>query len=108
YADLITLLMCFFIIFVSVSEPKKDKFSRVTQGLANKFGSVDLSTPFQGTFSQLQLVVESNQVFRDVAIERTDRSVEMELSTGAFYLSDTAEFNPDKLGVLRELAHAFR
>ena len=39
YADMITLLLCFFVIFVSASEPKKEKLSAVTEGMLGKFGS---------------------------------------------------------------------
>ena len=35
YADMITLLLCFFVIYASASEPKKDKMSAVAEGMAN-------------------------------------------------------------------------
>ena len=108
YADLITLLMCFFIIFVSVSEPKKDKFSLITDGLANKFGSVDMSTPLQGVYSALMGTIEKNQMFRDVAVEKGERNIEMELASGVFFQRTTAEFDPAKLPVLKEMADAFK
>ncbi len=108
YADMITLLMCFFIIFVSVSEPKRDKFSEITQGLANKFGSVDMSTPFSGVFGSLQSIVESNKMFRDVAIVKTDKSIEMEIASESFFKRHTAEIDEAKLEVLGEMAAAIK
>lgn len=108
YADMITLLMCFFIIFVSVSEPKKDKFSLITEGLANKFGSVDLSTPFEGAFRSMQGVVENYQAFRDIAISKTDQSIEMELAGGTFFKKDSAELAQEKLPLLAELIGALK
>ena len=108
YADMITLLMCFFIIFVSVSEPKRDKFSEITQGLANKFGSVDMSTPFAGVFGSLQSIVESHHMFRDVAIVKTDKSVEMEIASDAFFKRHTADIEESKLEVLAEMADAIK
>lgn len=108
YADLITLLMCFFIIFVSVSEPKKEKFSMITDGLASKFGSVDLSSPFEGALRSLQGVVEARQVFKEVSIEKTEKSIEMELASGTFFKRQSAEFNADKLDLLTELIDALK
>lgn len=108
YADMITLLMCFFIIFVSVSEPKRDKFSEITEGLANKFGSVSMATPFAGAYGTLQSIVESQQLFRDVAIARTDRGIEMEIAGGAFFLKHSAEFNPEKLAVLEDMVESLQ
>ncbi|MDE3016140.1 MAG: flagellar motor protein MotB [Pseudomonadota bacterium] len=108
YADMITLLLCFFIIFVSVSEPKKDKLTAITQGIHDQFGSVDLSTPFQGVFRALEIVVETHRMLKDVAIEMTESSVTMELSTLAFFQKDSVEINPDMLPVLTELAAALK
>jgi chemotaxis protein MotB len=108
YADMITLLMCFFIIFVSVSEPKKEKFSVITEGLANKFGSVDLSTPFEGVFRAMQTVIETRQVFRDVAIAKSENSIDMELSASAFFERDSAKLSEEKLPVLAELADSLK
>ena len=37
YADMITLLLCFFAIFLSVSSPKEDKFQEARQEMIQKF-----------------------------------------------------------------------
>jgi chemotaxis protein MotB len=108
YADMITLLLGFFIIFVSVSEPKKDKLTALTDGMSGKFGSVELTTPFQGVFSSLQAVVENRQILKDVAIERTEKGLVLELSTISFYKEKTADFDEDMEQVLIELADQFK
>ncbi len=104
YADMITLLLCFFIVFVSVSEPRKDKLAAVTEGMAKRFGVVELSTPFQGILHSLQAVAETHHVLKDVAVEKTMTSVEMELATDTFYKKDSAEFTEDKMPVLLDIA----
>jgi chemotaxis protein MotB len=106
YADMITLLMCFFIIFVSVSEPKKDKFSMITDGLANKFGSVDLSTPFVGLMRSWQGVAENYQMLQDIAIEKTERTLAMELASQTFFTDGTAEIAPEAKPALDEMIKA--
>lgn len=106
YADMITLLLCFFIIFVSVSEPRRDKFSAITYGLANKFGSIDLSTPLAGLSQSLQEIVESHQLVREVAVEKTDRSVTAEIAGGTFFKANSAELDETQLQTLSEMAEA--
>lgn len=108
YADMITLLLAFFVIFVSVSVPKQDRLSAIAAGMHEKFGAISLSTPFQGVFSSLQTVIEVHQVLKDVAVERSESSVTMELSALTFYQKDSAELNPDMLPVLTELSDALR
>lgn len=104
YADMITLLLCFFIIFVSVSEPKKDKLQEISEGMANKFGSVDLSTPLQGLFRSLNAIVENQHLLQDVAINKDQTTIEVEFSTVSFFQPGTADFAPDKIPALTELA----
>lgn len=108
YADMITLLLCFFIIFVSVSEPKKERLSAITEGMAGKFGTVDLATPFQGVFRSLQAVIETHQILKDVAIEKGEKHLVMELSSLSFYKDKSAEFDEKMLPVLEELCNTLK
>ncbi len=108
YADMITLLMCFFIIFVSVSEPKRDKFSQITEGIVNRFGKVDTTTPLKGVFESMQKAVEAHQVLKDVAVERTESGVAMEIASRSFFQPGTAELNPDNISVLTDLVNSLK
>jgi chemotaxis protein MotB len=103
YADMITLLMCFFVIYASASEPKKDKMSALTEGMAGKFGTVELATPFQGVFRSLQAVAENRNILKDVAIEKGEKTLAMEVSTLSFYKDKTADFNDSMIPILQEL-----
>lgn len=102
YADMVTLLMCFFIIFVSVSEPRKERLSMLSSGMGGKFGTVDLSTPFNGVMHALQGVIEENQSFHDMAVESNERSVFVELSSRLFFKPNSAELADDKLPLLEK------
>jgi chemotaxis protein MotB len=42
YADMITLLLCFFAIFLSVSVPRKEKFEEARQDVLQKFAQPDV------------------------------------------------------------------
>lgn len=93
YADMITLLLCFFIIFVSVSEPKKDKISQIAEGMNGRFGSVDYANPFTGVIRQLQQVIETQEMYRDAAVEMSDTSIKLELASNAFFKPSSPEFS---------------
>lgn len=108
YADMITLLMCFFIIFVSISEPKKEQITAITNGMAGKFGTVDLSTPFQSTYQALQAVVETHRLFRDVAIEKTSKSIAIELGGSSFFKPNSADFNDEQKQALEDTVTALK
>ncbi len=108
YADMITLLMSFFVIFVSVSEPRKERISMLSSGMGGKFGTVDISTPFDGVIRELKGVVEINKAFRDMTIESSDKSVEMEMSSATFFQPYTAELAPEKLPMLAEIVASLK
>ena len=45
YADAITLLMAFFVIMISVSEPNTEKYERVTRGMVETLSRKDVEAP---------------------------------------------------------------
>lgn len=104
YADMITLLLCFFVIFVSASEPRKDKMSALSEGMVGKFGSVETATPFQGVLRSLQAVVENHQVLKDVSIEKSENTLSLEVSSLSLYKEKTADFNEKMVKVLEDVA----
>lgn len=108
YADMITLLLCFFVIFVSVSEPKQDKFSVITEGLVNRFGTVDMTTPLRGVFESMQEVVESHKVLRDVSIEKTETGIAMEIASRALFEPGSAEITAVNLEMLADLVASLK
>lgn len=108
YADLITLLMCFFIIFVSVSEPRKERITMLSSGMGGKFGTVEIATPFDGVIHSLQGVVESNKSFRDITIEHSEKAIEMEMSNATFFKPFTAELAAEKLPLLVEIINSLK
>lgn len=108
YADMITLLLAFFILFVAVADPKGEKMQAITESLSGKFGTIDLSTPFQGTYKTLQALVEERQLLKDMDIQRTKDGIQIELSHGAFFKPRSTELAPDKIDTLKEIAASIK
>lgn len=108
YADMITLLLCFFVIFVSTSEPREDKLAAATRGMQARFGSVDLSTPFQGAFRAIQGVIEKYAANQDVSVEKVEKSLQIEISTTKFFVSDSAELNVASVPMLAEMTEGLK
>jgi chemotaxis protein MotB len=108
YADMITLLLCFFIIFVSISEPKEEKLAQITNGIKSRFGTVELATPFIGVFRSVQGIIETNEIFREAAVEKSEKGVTVELSVNTFFVKNSATINPQKQKILEDLAAAFK
>jgi len=62
YGDAITLVLCFFVLIYSVSEPNTEKFEAVSKGIVEGFTRKEISTPFVDIRKQLNTVtMESGQ-----------------------------------------------
>lgn len=108
YADLITLLLCFFIIFVSVSEPKKDKISEIAEGMSGKFGSVQYSTPFAAAMQSAQSAIEKYRLYRDIAVVGGSRSLSIELATLRFFKNGGADFDDAMQPIMLDLVESLK
>ncbi len=104
YADMITLLLCFFIIFVATSEPKEDQLTAATSGLKGTFGSVELASPYTSGFRAVEGIIGQNQAYQAMSVEKTEHSLTVELAAGSYFTGNTAEFNPGRLNTLVDVA----
>jgi chemotaxis protein MotB len=105
---MITLLLCFFLILLSVSQPKQSEMEKLTAKFSSAVSNEEAKTPFNDLFVGMQTVVESNQLEKDVSVEETDRGIMMELSTSSFYKAGTAEFQDWVKPILGELAQTLK
>lgn len=105
---MITLLLCFFIIFVSTSEPKEDKLAAATRGMQARFGTVDLSTPFQGAFRAIQGVIDQNAAQQAMSVEKSERGLQIEISTTMYYIAGSAELQPAQIPVLKDMIQGLK
>lgn len=108
YADMITLLLCFFLILLSVSQPKQSEMEKLTAKFSSAIANEEVKTPFNDLLTGMQTVIESNNLEKDVSVEETDRGIMLELSTSSFYKAGTAEFQDWVKPVLDELAQTLK
>lgn len=106
YADMITLLICFFVILLSVMEKKQTQKEQVESAIQDAFTSSvrDTKTPFNDLMQNLQQVIEKDQMEQSVSLEETEKGMMLELSSSSFYQSGSATFKPEAIPVLKDIA----
>lgn len=104
YADAITLLLCFFVILLSVSEPKQSKFEEMKEGFMSEFTTEEVEMPFTDVFEAMQSIIAEKELDRDMVVEEDDDGITLEFSTGSFYQPGSATFKPEAIPVLEEIA----
>lgn len=109
YADAVTLVLCFFILLFSVSEPKEAQFKKIAEafqaaGFIEEIGE----SPFKSLMEQMEIMVEENDLEQSVSVEETEDGILLELSSSSFYQSGSAKFRPEALPIMEQVATILR
>lgn len=125
YADLITLLLCFFAIFLSVSIPKKDikdkqlvrpieqagKAPDIMEGNLPLHGTARAETPTVALTEEL--AEELSRTLNEASVaapkveQQGDRITTVEMSSAAFFDSGAAALSPEGAAILKDMAESF-
>lgn len=112
YADAVTLLLCFFIILFSTSEPKQDNFKKISQALAAAgFSGQDeeqQEDSFKTLKEEMEVMIEKQNLDQVVSVEETDDGIQLELSSSSFYHPGSAKFRKEAIPILEQVADILR
>lgn len=104
YADMITLLMAFFIILVSMSKIDANKYEEVQSGMARDIGNREVTKPLQDLRSELLGQVAGAGVEDTVDIGRDDRGIVLNVASGSLFQTGSAEIRPEMRPMMKEIA----
>lgn len=108
YADMITLLLAFFVIFVSTSEPKRERLKAATEGMRERFGIMNLDSPYDGLYRDVQGIVQSRNAERIIAVDKLPRGIQVELAATRFFQPGSADIPASALPALQEIIAAVK
>src|SRR5918911_1613590 len=135
YADLITLLMVFFVVLYSMSSSDATKFKKISAALSQAFnvdvlqgqsasgisdGSAQIASPIddliqnnevpqvQRLQTKIQAAIEGSSQSPDVSVGTDKEGVVIRLSGSYLFDSGRAELKPNSLGVLDAVASELR
>lgn len=101
YADAITLLMAFFVLLYTVSDPNTEKFEAVTKGMVESLKGGSAQTPFTDLTKDLvkvQSEADSSQV------GATKRGLTFEFKSKKMFAPGSAEIVPEGIKSLDRVA----
>lgn len=119
YADMITLLLCFFAVFLAIAIPDERKFEAAKQKVAEQFSNgnsdnlkgvhtlppapVDAAPQSEVLFEALPSIVDRFEDNKDVEIEKGDRITTIEMNSAPFFPKGAATLSQEGVTVLSEL-----
>lgn len=107
FADMCVLLMCFFVLLFSMSSPDATQFKMVAEALREKGfynDAIPTKDPYEEVKKQMTLTLGESGYDKYMAISEGKKGVEVELSSGAFFVPGSAKFTPDALPMLEMIA----
>ncbi len=102
YADAITLLMAFFVIMFSVSEPNTEKFERVTKGMVETLSHEAVPSRFADLQKDLRSAAEDSG--DQAQVDTTTRGLTFQFQSGKMFAPGSAEILPEAFPLLDRVA----
>jgi chemotaxis protein MotB len=107
YADMITLIMAFFVIMVAMSKIDANLYEQVQSGMAKDIGNRQVTKPLQDLKAELLGSVVGAGADDSVDVGKDDRGLVLNLVSGAMFKPASADIRPEMLPLLKELAGTF-
>ncbi len=103
FSDVVTLLLCFFVILISISEPKQSELEKVRAMFMSAFVEHEIESPFTDLMEQVESLIEERELEQEMSVEETEKGLMLELSSSSFYESGSAEFREEAIPILMDL-----
>jgi chemotaxis protein MotB len=119
YADMITLLLCFFAVFIAIAIPDQKKFEAAKQKVSEQFSSgnsdhlkgqhtlppsqIDTPPSSDVLFEALPSIVDRFEDKKDVEVEKGDRITTIEMNSAPFFPVGAAVLSQEGVTILAEL-----
>lgn len=104
FADMVTLLLVFFIMLVAISRVDVVLFEQVKAGVAKGIGNRDVVRPIELLKIDVQDAVQAMELEDVVAVGTDDRGLTIEFASSAFYRPGSAEIREEAIPALQRIA----
>ena len=111
FADMMTLLMVFFVLMFSISKPDSSKFDEVAKSMVQAFNQ-EVAQEIVDELNLLrELEASLNRLFRQnladqISSEITSEGLKLELASSALFAAGSAEVRPSMQETLKRLNSA--
>ncbi len=108
YGDMITLLMSFFLVLISISKVDIALFEQMKKGLRSEIAKEEMVTPLAEIKHDLDSLLEKEREKKMVIIGLGSDGIKMEFASSAFYKVGSAEISPTAAAIIDKVTFAVR
>lgn len=102
YGDMVTLLLCFFVMMLSVSKPDVAKYEQISAGLSEGLGKKIIQRPIEMLMTELNDDIQSLDLEKKVAIGSDTQGIVLEFGGDMLFNRGSADHKPEALPALKE------
>ncbi len=103
FADMVTLLLAFFIMLAAISKVDVVLYEQVKAGMAQGIGKREVTTPVQMLKREMEETVKALKVDDVVAIGTDAQGITIEFASSAFYEPGSAEIREEAIPILNRI-----
>lgn len=104
YGDMVTLLLCFFVMMLSVSKPDAALYEQIQAGMNEALGKKTAQRPIEMMMMELSDDIQSMDVTEKIALGNDSQGIVIEIDGDALFSYGSAELKPDAQKYLKRIA----
>lgn len=104
YGDMVTLLLCFFVMMLSVSKPDVAKFEMIQAGLNESLGKKEVTRPIEMLMMELAEDIQSVDLGEKINLGSDTQGIVLELADDLAFTRGSAEIRPEAIPHLKRIA----
>ena len=105
FADMVTLLMAFFVLLYAMSDPDPGKFEDFSEALHEELSGEELESEFEQLTDNLQEIIDDQDISDQVEIELTPTGIEIQMEGKALFAGCSADILSDMEPVISSISN---
>ena len=106
YGDMVTLLMAFFVMLYSASDPDPGKYEEIAESMKEAFSKQDVENEFKKLHESLEDIIEKINLENTVEIELGPNGILIQIPGSFLFASGSADIMTDMAPVIVEISTA--
>ncbi len=106
YGDMVTLLMAFFVMLYSASDPDPGKYEEIAESMKEAFSKQDVENEFKKLHESLEDIIEKINLENTVEIELGPNGILIQIPGSSLFASGSADIMTDMAPVIVEISTA--
>ena len=105
FADMVTLLMAFFVLLYAMSDPDPGKFEDFSEAMTEELSGEEIESEFEELTENLQEIIDEKEISDKVDIELTTNGIEIQMEGKALFAGCSADILSDMEPVISSISN---